>query len=561
MIGALGTRILKIGSLVAAAGFALSLAGSGPGAALAPVSSGDRNVFVPITGCRLFDTRPATPVGTKHTKLGAGQKMTVTVRGASGKCNIPTNATAVALTLAYVSPSAASGLRAFAPDRPEPSRIDLRFSGGQASRSAAVTVGLSADGKIAIRNLAGTVDVIGDLTGFYAPHNHDDRYYLKATADKRFFEGSTLVLVRADGTAAANGITLHQAVAAISDASASKPYTVRLAPGVYDVGADGIDVPAFVDLAGSGQDRSIITAPGTTHTNPFTETFGTVRLAPDSALRDATVQNTGGASTTAVAIEAVSGTVRISDVTVRVSGGNAGNGNFGITAEPLSIETDVTLSRVTVTANAGSAIGDLASGGFSLLEVHDSTLNVTGGGGGITITTNFAGTPGIHVDDTDITVTGGGAGLTAHNATQNYILEGDRISVSGGTSALGLGSGGSAFQPVIRNSTIVVSGGSSKNTGYSCTASCSVQVQNSRIAVSGTAAVAFALGTTGGSGTALVDGSKVSASTIVNSLDAATIFKAGGSQLAGTTIVNGAGTFVCVASYKTDYTALTSTCT
>ena len=47
---------------------------------------------------------------------------------------------------------------------------------------------------------AGMERVAGDIVGYYEDHNHDDRYYTQPIADSRFFEGSTLRLVPADGT-------------------------------------------------------------------------------------------------------------------------------------------------------------------------------------------------------------------------------------------------------------------------------------------------------------------------------------------------------------------------
>jgi hypothetical protein len=44
-------------------------------------------------------------------------------------------------------------------------------------------VKLSADGSINLFNLAGSVSVLADVVGYYADHNHDDRYYTKAQID------------------------------------------------------------------------------------------------------------------------------------------------------------------------------------------------------------------------------------------------------------------------------------------------------------------------------------------------------------------------------------------
>src|SRR6476660_927594 len=46
-----------------------------------------------------------------------------------------------------------------------------------------VDVKLSADGNINLFNLNGSVSVLADVVGYYADHNHDDRYYTKAQID------------------------------------------------------------------------------------------------------------------------------------------------------------------------------------------------------------------------------------------------------------------------------------------------------------------------------------------------------------------------------------------
>ena len=44
---------------------------------------------------------------------------------------------------------------------------------------------LSADGKINLFNLTGSVSVLADVVGYYADHNHDDRYYTEAEIDTK----------------------------------------------------------------------------------------------------------------------------------------------------------------------------------------------------------------------------------------------------------------------------------------------------------------------------------------------------------------------------------------
>ncbi|MFZ4855763.1 MAG: hypothetical protein ACOYL3_05145 [Desulfuromonadaceae bacterium] len=81
------------------------------------------------------------------------------------------------------------------------------------------------------------------------------------------------------------------AVAAISDASATKPYLVRIMPGVYDIGTAALKMKPFVDVEGSGQQSTIITS-SRTNADFDTCTVGTVEMANNSWLKNLKVMNT-----------------------------------------------------------------------------------------------------------------------------------------------------------------------------------------------------------------------------------------------------------------------------
>ncbi|MEO5901684.1 MAG: hypothetical protein ABIR68_16370 [Ilumatobacteraceae bacterium] len=126
--------------------------------------------LVPITPCRLFDTRPGNDnVGGRAAPIGPGEILVTSVWGANGRCSIPTSATAVALNVTFVNPSADSVLTVFPSDAPLPAASNLNWVKGQAPTPNAVTVALSADGRVAFWNLFGTVDVIADVAGYYEP--------------------------------------------------------------------------------------------------------------------------------------------------------------------------------------------------------------------------------------------------------------------------------------------------------------------------------------------------------------------------------------------------------
>jgi hypothetical protein len=166
----------------AAVGAALAVAiGAGGGIAItnAAVSSGERDVFVPITPCRLLDTRAASQVGPRATPIGASETYTQTVRGTNGNCTISPDAIAVAMNVTVVDGTAGSFLTIWPADAAKPLASSLNWQAGQAATPNKVDVRLSADGKVSFFNLGGTVNVIADVVGYYADHNFDDRYLPK----------------------------------------------------------------------------------------------------------------------------------------------------------------------------------------------------------------------------------------------------------------------------------------------------------------------------------------------------------------------------------------------
>jgi hypothetical protein len=151
----------------------------------AAITGGNRAVFVPIEPCRLFDTRSApVTVGPRATPIGPAETYTQQVTGSNGHCEIPFDATAVSMNVTTVDGTAASFLTVYpanAPDLPEAS--NLNWTPGAPPTPNKVDVKLSDTGAVKVYNNAGSVNVLADVVGYYADHNHDDRYYTKAEID------------------------------------------------------------------------------------------------------------------------------------------------------------------------------------------------------------------------------------------------------------------------------------------------------------------------------------------------------------------------------------------
>ena len=154
--------------------------------ASAAINTGSRAVFVPMVPCRLFDTRPGADinVGPRATPIGPAEVYTQQVAGLNGRCNVPTDATAISMNVTTVGGTASGYLTVYPSDATErPQASNLNWAAGAPAVPNKVDVKLSSTGAINLFNFAGSVDVLADVVGYYADHNHDDRYYTKAEID------------------------------------------------------------------------------------------------------------------------------------------------------------------------------------------------------------------------------------------------------------------------------------------------------------------------------------------------------------------------------------------
>lgn len=121
--------------------------------------------FRPITPCRLIDTRPADRVG-PETTLGADDTRTLMAHGSQGRCTIPSDAVGLSLNVTAVGASAPTFLTIW-PGGPRPLASSLNPSPGAPPTPNAVVTDITPAGTFKIFNLAGSVDVIIDVNGYY----------------------------------------------------------------------------------------------------------------------------------------------------------------------------------------------------------------------------------------------------------------------------------------------------------------------------------------------------------------------------------------------------------
>ncbi len=153
----------------AAIGAAVAVSLGAGGVVIAQAASSGASTFVPVTPCRLLDTRAGAGIGGRSTPLGPQETITVRVRGTNGQCVIPSDATGVAANVTTTDGTATSFLTIFPADVTQPNASSNNWVDGTPATPNKVDAKLSADGAINVYNDDGTVNVLIDVVGYYEP--------------------------------------------------------------------------------------------------------------------------------------------------------------------------------------------------------------------------------------------------------------------------------------------------------------------------------------------------------------------------------------------------------
>jgi hypothetical protein len=158
----------------------------------ANVSSGDRAAFFPLAPARILETRSPAEGGGGTVDgqfagggaLGAGATLDLQVTGRGG---VPAGASSVVLNVTAVDQRGGqSFITVFPTGTTRPTASNLNPSPGAPPAPNSVTATIGAGGKVSLFTLQGPVHLLADVVGYYAPHDHDDRYYTKAQVDAMF---------------------------------------------------------------------------------------------------------------------------------------------------------------------------------------------------------------------------------------------------------------------------------------------------------------------------------------------------------------------------------------
>ncbi|OGQ09976.1 MAG: hypothetical protein A3G39_09360 [Deltaproteobacteria bacterium RIFCSPLOWO2_12_FULL_43_16] len=226
--------------------------------------------------------------------------------------------------------------------------------------------------------------------------------------------------------------------------SATNPCLLKIMPGVYNIGANSLQMQNYVDIEGSGEDVTKITG------NAGTIYTAVVNGASNAEIRFLTVENTGAANEIC-AIYNVNPSAKITNVTVITTGGAASN-SCGVWNDASVTMTNVTVSatggintnrgvvnqatvimtNVIITATGGGFqnIGVLNS--FSTVTMTNATVNVSGSGAIEYIGVLNMGNSNVTIMNSTITATGGVSKGVSNNASFATITN-STITASGGS--------------------------------------------------------------------------------------------------------------------------------
>ena len=166
--------------------------------------------------------------------------------------------------------------------------------------------------------------------------------------------------------------SIQAALDSISDNSATNPYLVMVAPGVY---TEQVTMKEYVDIQGAGEGTTIIQYTGS-NTGPWTDSSSATVIGVDNAeLRLLTVQSDGSSgSDFTVAILNSSGSTSLLHVTASAAGGST---NYGVYNDPSSSPT---MDNVTVSASGdGVSQNRAVLNGSSSPIIRNSALSASGG--------------------------------------------------------------------------------------------------------------------------------------------------------------------------------------
>lgn len=154
----------------AAFGAAVAVVAGAGGLTFVSAADADGSAFVPISPCRIGDTRPApNAVGPNEGQIGPDAEYTYSGQGTSGDCVLPDDAVALSVNLTSAGATERSFFTAYPTGETRPLAAHLVPGAGTPITENGVQIALSDDGEFTVYNNAGSSHVIIDVLGVFVP--------------------------------------------------------------------------------------------------------------------------------------------------------------------------------------------------------------------------------------------------------------------------------------------------------------------------------------------------------------------------------------------------------
>lgn len=379
------------------------------------------------------------------------------------------------------------------------------------------------------------------------------------------------VIVVSGSSPSSNGTNLLAALAAITTASASNPWLLRIEPGIYDLGASQLVAKAYVDIEGSGRDATTITSSAQGNGGPGATVL--VYSGTQAEMRDLTVKNTSAGMgrglyvlsddfrltrvdidvdtvDQSVAVEVVNSSPSLSDVSIKIKTGRWGATGLSMWSSSSKIER----LAVQISSSNSDAVG-ISIGGSSYPSLHRISVDLQSSLTAFGVV--FSGGNPL-LANCEIRVSGGttlNTGVFSKNVGTSHVRD-CFVNVQG------VEARGADLQPPaileIRGSTLSAS--SSGRAWGLFNEGGQMSVLSSEV---------HGIGTSQGIGAFNINGTSITQidhTTVEGSSYSATNFTAGdriymgASKLIGSVQSTGAGGYTCIDAYNGSYSTLSSTC-
>ena len=289
-----------------------------------------------------------------------------------------------------------------------------------------------------------TVDIVVDVVGYTTNTGLID--LVNRVEQLETVSPARVIWVADDNTG--DYASLSEALAAITDATSSNPYVIKIAPGEYTENSN-VAMENYVDVEGSGQNTTTITC--VCSSTNFDASSAVISAGAITAeIRHLTINNTGssnGASYGVYTEGVVDGSFSMLHVTATATNSYNNTGVRNASSSP-------TMNNVTATATGGSfgTFGFGVSNNSSSPTMNNVTATATGGSNNYGVYNFSSSSP--TMNNVTATATGGTGSYGVRNSSSSPTMNNVTATATDGTNDNYGVYNESSSSPSIRNSSI-----------------------------------------------------------------------------------------------------------